>query len=142
LWAAAEHVDVDLLRDLDSSPRNELLVVDDDRDDEAPRRILDWAEQRQRLKIIVIVRGEPRRPEESTPVRLDIPGMERSDADAFLRTLAPALPFGDRSWIVDGSDGLPGLIAHAAALLPGPRLPEMADPDEFRRLLADLLTER
>src|SRR5712692_2229437 len=47
LWAvAAEHVDVDLLRDLDSSLHSQLLVIDDDRDDNETRRILDWAEQR------------------------------------------------------------------------------------------------
>jgi hypothetical protein len=143
LWAvAAEHVDVDLLRDLDSGSRKQLLILDDDRDDEAIRRVVEWGQQRQQLKVIVITRGEPSRPDESSPSCLDVSGMEKSDADILLRTLAPALPFGDRSWIFDGSDGLPGLIAHAAALLPGARLPGMADPEGFRRSLGDLLTQR
>jgi hypothetical protein len=143
LWAvAAEHVNIDLLRDLDSGPRNELLVVDDDQEDEATRRILDWAEQRQRLKVIIITRGEPRRPEESDAACLDVAGIERSEADTLLRTFAPLLPFGDRSWIVDGADGLAGLIAQAATLVPEARLRGAIDPAEFRTRLGRLLTER
>jgi hypothetical protein len=142
LWAvSAEHVDVDLLRDLDSDRGHQLLVVDDD-DDEAARRVLDWAEQRQRLKTIVIARGTERHPGESDPGCLDVPEMERSEVEKLLRSFAPGLPFAEQSWIIEGARGLPGLVAHVAALVAEPRLRAVNDPEEFRRRLGDVLTER
>ena len=145
LWAvSAEHVDVDLLRDLDSDRRRQLLVVDDDDDDddEAARRVLDWAEQRERLKTIVIASGDQRHPDASYPGHLDVPEMERSEVERLLRTLAPGLPFAEQSWIIEGARGLPGLVAHVAALVAEPRLRAVNDPEEFRRRLGDVLTER
>ncbi len=142
LWAvSAENVDVDLLRDLDSDRRRQLLVVDDD-DDEAARRVLDWAEQRQRLKTIVIARGAERHLGESDPGCLDVPEMERSDVETLLRSLAPGLPFAEQSWIIEGAGGQPGLVAHSAALIAEPRLQAVNEPEEFRRRLGHVLTER
>lgn len=142
LWAAsAEDVNLDLLRDLDSDPRCQVLVVDDD-DDEAVGRVLAWAEQRQRLKTIVIAHGDERRGSESAPGYLDVRGMERADAGTLLRALAPSLPFAERSWIVEGASGLPGLIAHLAALVAEPHFRSVHEPEDLRRRLAHLLWER
>lgn len=142
LWvASAEDVTVDLLRALDSSHRPQLLVVDDD-DDEAVRRVLGWAEQREHLKTIVIARGEVPFGNESDAGYLGVREMERTDARMLLRTLAPGLPLAEQSWIIEGATGLPGLIAHLAAVVAQPSLRSVHEPAGLRTRIARLLSER
>lgn len=141
LWAvAADEVGVDLLRDLDSSRDHPLLVVDDD-DDVATRSVLEWAEQRTRLKTIVITRGESYPSDGSDPLTVNVSRMSTADLENLLQAIRPELSFGARSWIIEGSDGLPGLAIHAAARIIGPNPRQPVGPEEFRRSLGRLLND-
>lgn len=141
LWAASPtHVSLDLFRDLDSVEEQSVLVIDRT-DGAAWPELLEWAEQRQQLKTILVLRDSdgPGAPSEDEVL---VTRLDDEDAQRLLGSVAPRLAFAVGSWILDAAGGLPGLILQIAALVRDSTLTPSGDPRDVERRLGELIAKR
>jgi len=114
VWAASpDAIDVDLLRELDSTQGQSILIVDRCTDASA-WRVAELALERRILKTIVVRSGS--RPRVGTPGAqvLALEALSEGDATRLATSMAPGLTFMEQSWVARKAGGLPGLILHLA----------------------------
>ncbi len=139
IWAARpEDVSVDIVRDLDASDEQTLLVVDGC-DAGSARSILETAGARRTLKTLVLREGAP----VATGAGV-VPLAPLGDGamTKLVSEVLPRAPFMQQSWLREATGGLPGLVLHVAALLEEARLSPSFPPAEVHRRIGALLEEQ
>lgn len=142
LWATSpEDATLDLFRDLDSSESQSILVID--RCDEMTSgKVLEWAQERRRLKTIIIRSGTSLHDSSRERGSFFVEPLSDEDARKLLATVVPRVLFGQQSWAVEAAGGLPGLVLHIGDFIREARISVSTSPGEIQRQLGSLLEEQ
>jgi hypothetical protein len=131
---------LELFRDLDAEDRDVVLVVDRC-DRTAAAQLAEYANERRRLKTIVIAAGASSGSGLGQTRVLDVAPLGEDDSLRLVREMASGLSFGQVSWIAEVAGGLPGLLLHASALVREAGVRTEEPSGSVRARLASLVAE-
>jgi DNA-binding transcriptional ArsR family regulator len=131
---------LELFRDLDAEDRDVVLVVDRC-DPTAAARLAEYANERRRLKTIVIVAGASTGSGLGQARVLNVTPLSEDDSLRLVQEVAPGLSFGQVSWIAEVAGGLPGLLLYASALVREAGVSTEEPSSSVRVRLASLVAE-